>query len=106
MRRALAECTITGELTTNLEFHRWIVEQPGFLAGDFDTNYINQEYHPEKLMRGEDPTRLAAILAAAVTALHNQNHTVAAPSASATARAGANGGSAWKTLGRIDMLRR
>jgi acetyl/propionyl-CoA carboxylase alpha subunit len=106
MRRALAECTIAGELTTNLEFHRWIVEQPGFLAGDFDTNYINQEYHPEKLMRGEDPTRLAAILAAAVTALHNQNHTVAAPSASATARAGANSGSAWKTLSRIDMLRR
>jgi acetyl/propionyl-CoA carboxylase alpha subunit len=106
MRRALAECTIAGELTTNLEFHRWIVEQPGFLAGDFDTNYINQEYHPEKLMRGEDPTRLAAILAAAVTAQHNQNHTVAAPSTSATARAGANGGSAWKTLGRIDMLRR
>jgi acetyl-CoA carboxylase biotin carboxylase subunit len=106
MRRALAECTIAGELTTNLEFHRWIVEQPGFLAGDFDTNYINQEYHPEKLMRGEDPTRLAAILAAAVTAQHNQNHTVAAPSTSATARAGANGGSAWRTLGRIDMLRR
>ena len=97
MRRALAEFAIAGELTTNLEFHRWIVEQPGFLAGDFDTSYINQEYHPEKLMRGEDPTRLAAILGAAVTAQRSQNHAAAANT---------NGGSAWKTLGRIDMLRR
>src|SRR5277367_264305 len=48
MRRALAEFTIAGELTTNLEFHRWIVNQPGFLKGDFDTNFINQEYHPAK----------------------------------------------------------
>lgn len=106
MRRALAECTIAGELTTNLEFHRWIVEQPGFLAGDFDTNYINQEYHPEKLLRGEDPSRLAAILAAAVTAQRSQNHAAASPPASGIASASANGGSAWKTLGRIDMLRR
>ena len=106
MRRALAEFAIAGELTTNLEFHRWIVEQPGFLAGDFDTNFINQEYHPEKLVRGEDPVRLAAILAAAVTAQRSQNHAAAAPSTPVTAGASANGGSAWKTLGRIDMLRR
>src|SRR6202030_285608 len=46
MRRALAECTIAGALTTNLAFHRWIVEQPRFLAGDFDTNFINEEYRP------------------------------------------------------------
>ena len=46
MRRALSECTIAGELTTNLAFHRWVVEQPRFLAGDFDTNFIAQEYHP------------------------------------------------------------
>jgi acetyl/propionyl-CoA carboxylase alpha subunit len=106
MRRALAEFAIAGELTTNLEFHRWIVEQPGFLAGDFDTNFINQEYHPEKLVRGEDPARLAAILAAAVTAQRSQNHAPLGPSTSATAGGNANGGSAWKTLGRIDMLRR
>src|ERR1700722_6477150 len=107
MRRALAEFTIAGELTTNLEFHRWIVEQPGFLKGDFDTNYISQEYHPEAFVRDEDPTRLAAILAAAVTAQRGQNHVNAtAPAAPGVVAANPNGGSAWKTLGRIDMLRR
>jgi acetyl/propionyl-CoA carboxylase alpha subunit len=47
MRRALAEFRIAGELTTNLEFHRWIMTHPRFLAGDFDTNFIAQEYRPE-----------------------------------------------------------
>ncbi len=106
MRRALAEFAIAGELTTNLEFHRWIVEQPGFLAGDFDTNFINQEYHPEKLARGEDATRMAAILAAAVTAHRSQNHAATSLPDSGSAGVSANGVSAWKTLGRIDMLRR
>jgi acetyl-CoA carboxylase, biotin carboxylase subunit len=105
MRRALSEFTISGELTTNLSFHRWIVEQPRFLAGDFDTNFINEEYRPEALVRGEDQVRLAAILAAAATAHRAQNHSAAGPNPTAAV---ANTGtvSAWKTLGRIDMLRR
>jgi len=105
MRRALSECTIAGELTTNLAFHRWVMEQPRFLAGDFDTNFINEEYRPEALTRGEDPVRLAALLAAAVTAHRSQNHTATTPG---TTAAGANAGhvSAWKTAGRIEMLRR
>ena len=28
---------ITGELRTNLDFHRWIMTHPKFLKGDFDT---------------------------------------------------------------------
>ncbi len=46
MRRALSEFSITGELSTNLDFHQWITNHPRFLAGDFDTNFIAQEYHP------------------------------------------------------------
>jgi acetyl/propionyl-CoA carboxylase alpha subunit len=103
MRRALSECTIAGELTTNLAFHRWVVEQPRFLAGDFDTNFINEEYRPDALARGEDPVRLAALLAAAVTAQRGHNHAAAAPAVD-TAKAGSV--SVWKTLGRLDMLRR
>ncbi len=37
MRRALADSIIAGELTTNLDFHRWIINHPRFIAGDFDT---------------------------------------------------------------------
>jgi acetyl-CoA carboxylase biotin carboxylase subunit len=107
MRRALAETTIAGELTTNLDFHRWIVVQPGFLKGDFDTSYISQEYHPERQARGEDATRLAATLAAAVSAQRSQNHASASPpTGPGAASINTGGGSAWKTLGRIDMLRR
>jgi len=82
-----------------------VMEQPRFLAGDFDTNFINEEYRPEALTRGEDPVRLAALLAAAVTAHRSQNHTATTPG---TTAAGANAGhvSAWKTAGRIEMLRR
>jgi len=105
MRRALSECTIAGELTTNLAFHRWVVEQPRFLAGDFDTNFINEEYRPETLARGDDPVRLAALLAAAVTAQRGQNHAAAAPANSVVA-ANAGSVSVWKTLGSLDMLRR
>src|SRR5579863_9893390 len=105
MRRALAECTIAGDLTTNLAFHRWVVEQPRFLAGDFDTNFISEEYRPAARAPGEDPVRLAALLAAAVTAQRSQNHAAAAPGTNSVASSAA-GVSPWKTLGRIDMLRR
>ena len=102
MRRALGEFVIAGELTTNLEFHRWIVTHPRFLEGDFDTNFINEEYHPESKRRRAERCGLAAILAAAIAAQEERNHSngagaqpVPAPSASA-----------WRMLGRLDMLRR
>ena len=66
---------IAGELTTNLDFHRWIVNHPRFLAGDFDTNFINAGFHPDAA-RGNARTwtRLAAMLAAALAAQPHQNH--------------------------------
>ncbi|MBF6561188.1 MAG: acetyl-CoA carboxylase biotin carboxylase subunit [Candidatus Binataceae bacterium] len=104
MRRALGELVIAGELTTNLQFHRWIMDQPRFIAGDFDTNFIAQEYHPAALAAPADAERVAAILAAAFIAQRTHNHAPAAsPQAGATAAAPA---SAWKTLGRLEMLRR
>ena len=58
MRRALGEFVISGELRTNLDFHRWIMTHPKFLKGDFDTNFINQEYHPNE--NGAAPQRRAS----------------------------------------------
>jgi acetyl-CoA carboxylase biotin carboxylase subunit len=101
MRRALGEFVIAGDLTTNLDFHRWIVNHPRFLAGDFDTNFIAQEYRPRADSTGDDRTRLAAMLAAAVIAQQSANHRDAAAPAMQKSAAGA-----WKTLGRLDMLRR
>src|SRR3984957_8938464 len=103
MRRALGEFRIAGELTTNLAFHRWIVNNPRFFAGDFDTNFINAEFNPNVLVAGDDETRVAAMLAAAIAAQpHNNNHGPAAASTPPNMAIP----SPWRMLGRLDMLRR
>jgi len=110
-RRALSEFVIAGELTTNLDFHRWLMSHPVFLGGDYDTNFIEQEYHPAAPSAGRpagapdgDPEFVAAMLAAAAAAqkLGNGRASEATAGAGRTVR----GGSAWKTLGRLDVLRR
>jgi acetyl-CoA carboxylase biotin carboxylase subunit len=101
MRRALAEFQIAGELTTNLDFHRWIMTHPRFLAGDFDTNFIEQEWHPEATTAVEDPERLAAIVLAAHAAQTTQNHANGQPT---SAQQGPRV-SPWKTRARLDVLR-
>ena len=101
MRRALAEFQIAGELTTNLDFHRWIMTHPRFLAGDFDTNFINQEWHPAAAAATEDPDRLAAILLAAHAAQTHQNHANGQPASTAQGPRV----SPWKTRGRLEVLR-
>ncbi|HEX4208879.1 MAG TPA: acetyl-CoA carboxylase biotin carboxylase subunit [Candidatus Binataceae bacterium] len=102
MRRALGEFRIAGDLTTNLAFHRWIVNNPRFLAGDFDTHFIDGEFNPGMLSAGDDQTRVAAMLAAAVIAQGNHNHgSMAASSNPPVAMP-----SPWRMLGRLDLLRR
>ena len=64
MRRALEEYSIHG-LVTNLAFHRWVLHHPRFLSGDFDTNFIPQEFHAFKAA-AESPQRDAALTAAAL----------------------------------------
>jgi len=100
MRRALDEFTISGGLVTNLDFHRWLMRHPRFLAADFDTDFIRQEYRPQVNGQQADSARLAAILAAAFVASREANH--GQPGGQPAAEAG----SAWKTLGRMEMLRR
>jgi acetyl/propionyl-CoA carboxylase alpha subunit len=112
MRRALGEFVIAGELTTNLDFHRWLMNHPVFLSGDYDTNFIEQEYHPRSLAAADgklskpddDPEFAAAMLAAAAAAQNLGNGR--APEAAGAGRSTARGASAWKMLGRLDVLRR
>ena len=40
LRRALAE-TVVGGVQTDLSFHHWLVDQPGFLAGAYDTDLVH-----------------------------------------------------------------
>ncbi|HUY75345.1 MAG TPA: acetyl-CoA carboxylase biotin carboxylase subunit [Ktedonobacterales bacterium] len=45
LRRALDEYTIAGVRTT-IPFARWLLRQPRFLAGDFSTDFIAEEWRP------------------------------------------------------------
>ena len=110
MRRALGEFVIAGELTTNLDFHRWLMNHPVFLGGDYDTNFIEQEYHPRSLAAdgksgGRDDGEFTAAMLAVAAAAQNMGNGRASETAGA-GRQAARGGSAWKTLGRLDVLRR
>ena len=68
MECALSEYVLHGP-TTNIAFHRWILRHPRFLAGDFDTRFIEQEFTglPE-----EDIDEPAALAAAAIVAYERE----------------------------------
>ncbi len=46
LRRALDEYQVLGVRTT-IPFARWLTEHPRFLAGDFSTDFIVEEWHPQ-----------------------------------------------------------
>jgi acetyl-CoA carboxylase biotin carboxylase subunit len=74
MRRALAEYQIIGARTT-LPFARWLMEHPRYIAGDFSTDFIAEEWEtrPKEVAReqqngeitmdgGLDTAQIAAIV--------------------------------------------
>ncbi len=65
MLRAIDEYRITGVATT-LPFCRFVLRHPAFYNGDFDTRFVEQHYHPEKLTQepDEETVEVAAALAA------------------------------------------
>ncbi len=98
-RRALDEFAIVGELRTNIELHRWLMNHPRFIAGDYDNQFLENEYHPAA-RTDADPMRLAATLMAAVAA-HRNHADTARDGDRPPARA-----SAWKTAARLELMRR
>jgi acetyl-CoA carboxylase biotin carboxylase subunit len=70
MRRALREYEVRG-IKTNIPFHQWIVRHPRFLAGDFDTGFIDSEYR----YAGQEehyPHKEIALASAAIAALYRE----------------------------------
>ncbi|HEX8730987.1 MAG TPA: acetyl-CoA carboxylase biotin carboxylase subunit, partial [Ktedonobacterales bacterium] len=51
LRRALDEYVIAGVRTT-IPFAQWITRQPRFLAGDFSTDFIAEEWRPDAALDG------------------------------------------------------
>jgi acetyl-CoA carboxylase biotin carboxylase subunit len=80
MRRALDEYHVGG-IRTNLAFHRRVMRHPAFIAGDYDTGYIDR--HKAELAPAE-PTpeqREQAAIAAALFAARAEAAASAAPAA-------------------------
>ena len=70
MRRALREYQVRG-IKTNIPFHQWILRHPRFMAGDFNTSFIDDEY---RYMRKEEiyPHKDIALASAAIAALNRE----------------------------------
>ncbi|HEX7068245.1 MAG TPA: biotin carboxylase N-terminal domain-containing protein, partial [Candidatus Limnocylindria bacterium] len=63
LRRALDE-TVVGGLQTDLGFHRWLVDQPEFVAGDYHTGFVAERWGDGPAL----PDRDAALAAFAALA--------------------------------------
>ena len=95
LRRALDE-TLIGGLQTDAGFLRWLVDDPAFVAGDYDTSLIAERWgHGPALADGD-----AALAAAAARAAR-----LSTPPAQAAARATTDA-SGWGSLARREALRR
>jgi acetyl/propionyl-CoA carboxylase alpha subunit len=88
MRRAVAEYRVVGIRTTLPLFAR-VLESPAFLAGDFDTSFLETEL--EATGAAHDRRIEVAVAAAAIRALE-ERRAVRAPSAG-------GGAPAWRAAG-------
>jgi acetyl-CoA carboxylase biotin carboxylase subunit len=53
MRRALGEMIVEG-IRTNTALHRWILRQPAFVRGRYDTHFLEQNLDPEAVAALDD----------------------------------------------------
>jgi acetyl/propionyl-CoA carboxylase alpha subunit len=61
LRRALDE-TLIGGVQTDLSFMHWLVDEPGFVAGEYDTDVVAERWGDGRPIDDEDE-RLAALVA-------------------------------------------
>jgi len=95
LRRALDE-TLVGGLQTDLGFHRWLVDQPEFVSGQYHTGLIGERWGEGPAVDNED-ARLAALAASEARRT--------SPAANGMRVAGASNGG-WSGAARQEALRR
>jgi acetyl-CoA carboxylase biotin carboxylase subunit len=99
MRRALEEYTIVG-VKTNIPFHQSILEQARFIAGNFDTRFVEERFSLEEAEEGKETfPDIAAVVATLVA------HQQAERSAHIIAR-GKRDTSNWKWVSRWERMQR
>jgi acetyl-CoA carboxylase biotin carboxylase subunit len=111
LRRALEEYTIAGVRTT-IPFAQWLVTHPRFVAGDFSTDFIAEEWHPDETTEAsaQPDEQLAADATAALNAEQlaalvaslaaDQARTAQAERLRAGTQGEPGAGSRWKDAGR------
>ncbi len=114
LRRAVDEYTVAGVRTT-LIFAQWLLRQSRFLAGDFSTDFVAEEWHPEQWGARVEETAAASGVAAGAAPAMLDAEQVAMLAAALAARdsAGQMGkrqaadegtGSRWRDAGRRGAL--
>ncbi len=99
MRRALEEYRLVG-VRTNIPFHQSLMDSTRFMAGQFDTRFVEERFSLEPASsESEDHVVIAAILATLAT--HDR-----AQRAANIVQRGARDTSNWKWLGRWERLQR
>ncbi len=100
MRRALEEYRIVG-VRTNIPFHQTMMDSHRFMAGQYDTRFVEERFSMEEAGGGitEEHTEIAAILA--TLAAHRENELSAH-----VVRRGERDTSNWKWVGRWERMHR
>lgn len=99
MRRALEEYRIVG-VRTNIPFHQTMMDSHRFMAGQYDTRFIEERFSMEEIEEGKDTLpEIAAIIATLVA--HQQIQRAAH-----VVRRGERDTSNWKWVGRWERMHR
>ncbi len=99
MRRALEEYRILG-VRTNIPFHQNVMDSHRFIAGIFDTRFVEERFSMDEMEEGKESLpQIAAIMAA--MAAHRQSQ-----QASQIVRRGERDTSNWKWVGRWERMHR
>ena len=69
MRRALGEFVIRG-IKTTIPFHKKVMTDPDFKAGDFDTGYVDRKPELMEYTEHGEPTDIVAAISAAIAVHH------------------------------------
>jgi acetyl/propionyl-CoA carboxylase alpha subunit len=99
LRRALDE-TLIGGVQTDLGFHRWLVDQAGFVTGAYDTGFIGEHWGETGPALDDDTAALAAAIAAFARTAADRRP---APSGSVSAAAAESG---WARQARREAVDR
>jgi acetyl-CoA carboxylase, biotin carboxylase subunit len=99
MRRALEEYKIIG-ISTNIPFHQHMMDSHRFMAGRYDTRFVEERFSMETSKESnQDHERIAAILASLVA--HQQTQRAAQ-----FIQRGKRDASNWKWVGRWERMHR